>query len=96
MFWKNPNKELPQEGCIVAVLIQHNKKHFPLSLEIAFGEVQYFSDSVIVSNDDFIGAGSMKWILRAEDTPFDRAIAWAYFQDLDLPGWIVNDSSKLI
>lgn len=95
MNWRDPSKELPKEGAIVWILIQHWKKEGALSCEIYCGEVNYSKDKLECSvfNNDYIGSGGLRWILwQHEELDYrnslsDMADAWLPESEITLPDW---------
>lgn len=96
MNWRNPKKELPNEGEIVVILLQHWKERGALSCELYCGEVEYSNDrlSCRAYNSDYIGAGAASWpIWQHEDYEYrnsdvDIAKAWIPASEFSLPKWI--------
>lgn len=84
--WRDPSKELPEEGEIVAVITQHWKAHNPRSCIIYFGEVQYSKsrESCRVQTDDFTGEGSFSISLRQLNGEV-KGFAWCPSSELTLP-----------
>jgi hypothetical protein len=91
--WRDPARELPRPGDIVAVLMQHWKEEMALSCEICFGEVEWSNDrkSCRAFNNDYIGNGSSSWdIWQAEDYEYrsaacDTAKRWLPAIEFPLP-----------
>ena len=90
--WKDPKKELPKDGEIVAVLVYHSKECWPLSAKIIFGEVETAvnhngNDMMRANTCDFTGAGnhSVDLIPQGWD---EHAEAWAYGSDFKKPDFI--------
>ena len=89
--WKDPKKELPKDGEIVAALMQHWKKDNPRSFEIHFGEVEIDNKGKghRINTMDFTGMGSFTCDLV--ETEYnggsDVAVAWAYAYSFNFPEW---------
>lgn len=91
MNWKNPEKDLPKEGEIVAVLFQHWKEHKPLSCEILFGEVEYYDEDCTVQTNDMTGMGSYNIKLKGKSMHGENILAWISSKEFELPSWIPHD-----
>lgn len=91
MNWRDPKKELPKEGEIVAVLYQHPKKHKYMSSQIMFGEVEWAHDksSCRVDSGDFTGQGLWSVYLKVSEEDYcdDIGIAWLPAKEFILPQW---------
>ena len=83
MNWINPKDRLPREGQIVAVLMYHHKSHWPLSVEIFFGEVE----GSRVQTNDFTGYGSLSYALIGSEA----AKAWCDAGEFEMPDFISHD-----
>ena len=92
--WKNPKKELPNKGKLVAVMIEPHKfkdsiKDSLKSSVIYFGTASVLGDgSCRIDNDDELGRGGISWSF--DDSPYeeDKAVAWAYIDERGLPNFI--------
>lgn len=94
MNWRNAKKEWPEEGSVVAMLYQHNKRHVPMSCEIMFGIVSYANDGsgYAAFSDDFSGHGSWgvhfgKGCCDYDDEP----LAWMPAKEFPIPDWVEHD-----
>lgn len=91
--WRDPKEELPEEGCVVAVIYSHGKKHKPMSYQVMFGEVEWENSliSCRVNSSDFTGSGNWAVYLK-KDPAFeylhdDIGFAWCYWDEFPLPEW---------
>ena len=91
MNWINPEDHLPKDGQIVAVLMYHNKNHWPLSVEIFFGEVESYTENGFrvarVQTNDFTGYGSVSYALTGNE----GAEAWCDAKEFEKPSFIKHN-----
>lgn len=97
MKWRDPNKDRPKSGDIVAVLFQHNKKHNPRSCEVMFGEAIFYDDEWEVQSDDFTGLGSFGLHFKITNNKEaghyigETPIAWMPADEFIIPEWVPHD-----
>lgn len=97
MKWRDPNKEIPENGDIVAVLYQHPKKHKYMSSQIMFGEFIKYSGtntSGFVHSGYFTGTGSWGCYLGGDPSEYadrDFGIAWMPAIEFVMPEWTPHD-----
>jgi hypothetical protein len=94
VVWKNPKNELPTDGEIVWVMIQHWKKHTPMSLEIYCGETEFSIDrsTCTVNTNDMTGKGSWSvYLTRSFAESTEQGIAWCNAKALPIPSFIETD-----
>lgn len=90
--WRDPRKELPKAGEIVAVIYAHWKEHMPLSYQIMFGEVTG-GESGQLRAESFDMTGSGAWSVAFDKGRYgDEAVAWAPWGELNLPDWLPHDT----
>ena len=97
--WKDPEKELPEDGEQIWVLTQHWKKNGPLSITIFGGEATRIQagelDMMAAINKDYLGEGWRQVALKVlkgdilkNETHF--AAAWCRATELDMPNWLLH------
>jgi len=85
--WKDPRKEIPEEGRIVAVINKHFKRDTHLNISIHFGIVEYGNDSVVyASENDEMGSGDITWQITPVEWP-SSIYAWSYAEEINIPKW---------
>jgi len=88
-IWRNPKKELPNQGEQVWMLYKHWKENGILGFQIMGGEIEYVDPTKKIGgracSGDFTGQGN--WSVYFDEDNQDVAIAWAYPDDLPLPEW---------
>lgn len=97
MNWRDPKKEKPTDGDIIAVLTQHAKEHNPRSCEVIFGEYRSYDDEDgiydgFADTGDFTGKGL--WVVCFPNGFYDKDIplAWMPASEFPLPEWVPHDS----
>lgn len=86
-LWKDPKKELPIDGQIVAVLYGHWKQNNPMSYQIMFGEVE--ESGTFVCSCDYTGNGNWGINLRENfKNDSELGLAWMNANDFILPEFI--------
>lgn len=88
MNWRNPENELPKEGDIVWCMLYPHKETV-MSIQIVCGEVEYHPHQVAVYNNDELGWGGIRWILKQideDDNAYDQFVmAWLPKDEMPMP-----------
>lgn len=86
MKWIDPEKQLPENGQIIWILLKHWKEEGSLSCEIYSGEVWEAAPGILlVDNNDYIGQGSQRWHFNKEEYGCDAIYAWAPRDEIPVP-----------
>ena len=96
MRWRNPIKELPNEGDVIWVLLKHYKRDphpTPLNCEIYAGEVGRDNSGVLfVDNADEIGQGWQIWTFGEENARAEHIDAWLPVEEMLVPEFLIGRS----
>lgn len=93
--WKDPNKEHPEAGAVVAIAVCPNKEGWPFDVEILFGTVIDHSDlqgnlSISVTRHCKEIKGSQQFIFPQYPHSAiyaHRIYAWAHHHEFENPGF---------
>jgi hypothetical protein len=87
--WRNPLKVRPKDGQQIFYLEFHSKLK-PGSFEIKGGEFESHPTGDIVCNNDDFGEGTQTFEWPTDSIHQDAVAAWIPYEELNLPGWVVN------
>lgn len=89
MNWRNPDKQLPEDGQVVFAMLEPHKVRGGLldsaaSIQIVCGWVDFGGPSCVLENNDELGMGAISWNF---DGDYPDILAWLPVEEMSFPDW---------